>query len=367
MPTAAPSILPAPTTSDDTLMNNALKPWQGLQVWDGRNAANGDDWIVKLSAQEIDEIQAAVESSNNSDKPIGELTRRDFPFDQLGERLLAVKRDLLSGKGFTLLQGLPASEWSDEQLVRAYWGIGTWLGDAVSQNAKAHLLGHVIDQRTTNSDSTRIYQTSRAQPFHSDSCDIVGLLCLRAAKQGGQSSIASSAAIHNELLHSNPNALWQLYGSFQCDRYGEIPAGKLPYYSVNIFNSIDEQLVCCGMDPDIRSAQRLDEVAPLTMAQSDALNQFQQTARKLSLRMFLQRGDIQLVNNLIVVHAREQFDDHEALDKRRYLVRLWLSSTEGRRLPDFLKERWGNIDVGSLRGGIHVPGSTPVVHLDPNQ
>ena len=346
---------------------NQPQRWAGPQVWDGKSIGSNDKWIAQLSDHDVDELHAAVKGCKQSGKPIGNLTRSDFAFKSFGERLLALKEDILNGKGFTLLQGLADSQWSDEDLVRAYLGIGTWIGDPVSQNAKAHLLGHVIDQRALHSGDTRIYQTKQAQPFHSDSCDIVGLLCLRTAKKGGESSIASSAAIHNRLLDTHPDALQQLYSTFQCDRYGEIPEGKLPYYAVQVFNNIDEQLICCGMDPDIRSAQRLNNVTQLSAVQLSALDQFQETARKLSLRMSLQRGDIQLVNNLVAVHAREQYVDHDDLDKRRYLVRLWLSSANGRRLPEFLRERWGNIDVGSLRGGIRVPGATPVVHLDPNQ
>ena len=346
------------------MSNTIATPWTGSQVWANDSFTSNDDWIVELTTQEITEIYDAVQASIQSNKPIGNLTSADFKFDHLGPKLTVIKNDILNGKGFTLLKGLPAADWSDEELVRAYWGIGTWIGDAVSQNANAHLLGHVIDQRGVNSGSTRIYQTNRAQPFHSDSCDIVGLLCLRSSKQGGESSIASSAAIHNHLLETSPESLQLLYNTFYCDRYGEIPEGKLPYYAVNVFNRIDEQLVCCGMDPDIRSAQRLADVQPLTPAQLTALDNFQQAARKLCLRMSLERGDIQLVNNLVAVHAREAFVDHENINKRRYLIRLWLSSATGRRLPEFLRERWGNIDVGSVRGGIKVPGAVPVAQMN---
>jgi len=308
-------------------MNNSIAKWTGPQVWNSESFSSDKDWIVQLTERDIEEIHIAVNASIQTNTPIGDLTRENFEFNHFGETLLQLQNELLHGKGFTLLRGLPA-------------------GDAVSQNAEGHLLGHVIDQRAVQSGETRIYQTNRAQPFHSDSCDIVGLLCLRQAKQGGESSIASSAAIHNHLLNVHPESLKQLYQSFQCDRYGEIPEGKLPSYSVNVFNNIDEQLVCCGMDPDIRSAQRLDEVDELTQAQLAALDNFQVSARENCLRMSLQRGDIQLVNNLIAVHARESFVDHDDIDQRRYLIRLWLSAAKGRRLPDFLKERWGNILTG---------------------
>jgi len=340
--------------------------WTGPMVWDGKILEQKDNWITLLTENDLTEIHTAVEASKSSNKPIGNLTQQDFDFNTFGQRLLTIRDEVLNGKGFAIIRGLPNSCWSDEDLIRAYWGIGTWLGDPVSQNAKAHLLGHIIDQRSELSGDTRIYQTNQAQPFHSDSCDIVGLLCLRAARQGGASSIASSSAIHNHLLDIEPKLLETLYGTFECDRYGEIPAGKLPYYTINLFNDIDGKIVCCGMDPDIRSAQRHSEVQPLSKDQIRALAAFQEAAKALSLNMTLGRGDIQFVNNHTVTHAREQFEDYEELDKRRYLVRLWLSSPLGRTLPEFMRERWGNIKVGCVRGGIKVPGASPAVHLDPN-
>lgn len=336
-------------------------------VWDGRDTDKNDDWIARLDNTDIASIRTAVEVTKSSNTPVGALTRDDFGFGNFGNKLLWIRDEILSGAGYSLVRGLNESNsWSNEDLIRAYWGIGCWLGDAVSQNAKAHLLGHVIDQRINKASGTRIYQTNQAQPFHSDSCDIVGLLCLRVAQYGGASSIASSSAIHNDLLDNNPQALDTLYGNFQCDRYGEIPEGKHAHYSVRVFNEVNHQLVCCGMDPDIRSAQRLDDVQPLSDAQSNALDAFQATARKLALNMSLQRGDMQFVNNHIVVHARSEFQDYEEPDRRRYLIRLWLSSRQGRTLPEFLAERWGNIEPGTIRGGISVPGSTPAVHLNPD-
>lgn len=336
-------------------------------VWEGESVGVSDEWLTTLSRTDIACVRQAVEESRQSDLPLAKLTRRHFNFGRFGDRLLTLREHILNGCGFAILRGLPAEKWSDEDLIRAYWGIGTYIGDPVSQNAAGHLLGHVIDQRRAMTADTRIYQTSRAQPFHSDSCDIVGLLCLRAAKSGGGSAIASAAAIHNYLLDNDPAALESLYDEFQCDRYGEIPAGKSPYYPVCVFNVVAGALVCCGMDPDIRSAQRFDEVGQLSSAQRHALDSFQHAARSLALKMTLQRGDIQLANNLTVVHARESFVDHASRASRRYMVRLWLSSPLGRQLPAFLSERWGTIDVGSVRGGIIVPGTTPVANLNPDR
>ena len=334
-------------------------------VWDGRELSLTEDWIFRFDHHDILEIEDAVEASKKSSKQLGDLTQDDFPFNTLGKKLATLRNEVLDGRGFAVIRGLGAKHWNNEDLIRAYWGIGTWFGQSVSQNSQGHLLGHVIDQRSAPYPGKRVYQTNQAQPFHSDSCDIVGLLCLRQAKSGGASAIASSALIHNALLDQDHNTLEQLYGCFQCDRYNEIPEGKDCYYPVQIFNEIDHRLVCCGMDPDIRSAQRLSEVDRLTAGQLNAINAFQNMAKKYALEMTLERGDIQLVNNLTIVHARDEFEDEDALNKRRYLIRLWLSSPMGRRLPEFLVQRWGNIKVGSIRGGIIVPGATPTVHLCP--
>ena len=337
-------------------------PWTGKTVWDKDSFSHDDQWLVTLTPDDIANIYSGIQPSLCTSKPLEELAQADFNFAGFGQRLLDLRANILNGSGFAVLRGLP-EDWNDKQLIHTYWGVGRWLGEAVSQNAQGDLLGHVIDRRSSPEAGIRIYQTNQAQPFHSDSCDIVGLLCLRSAKEGGASSIASSTAIFNNLLSTNTEALHTLHEEFQCDRYGEIPEGKQPFYSVRVFNRIEDNCICCGMDPDIRSAQRLDSVKPLTDKQTDALNSFQSAAQALALNMSLRRGDIQLINNHVVVHAREQFQDHESLEKRRYLVRLWLSAPDGRTLPAFMKERWGNIEVGTLRGGIKVPGVTPSVTL----
>jgi len=339
--------------------------WSGEFVWDGRQLLRNTQWIENLDSGDIAELSAAIETLIRDQKQISSLSRTDLDFQRLGKRLERIEHSILSGRGFTLIKGLPAQQWTDEQLTLAYWLIGIFLGTPVSQNADGHLLGHVINTSPEVEAGTRIYRTNRAQPFHSDSCDIVGLLCLQTARTGGESSVASSGAIYNHLLETQPETIQTLHGEFHCDRYGEIPAGKQPSYKVRIFNKLDGQLVCCGMDPDIRSAQRLDEVPDLETQQTRALDSFQQSASELALNMHLERGDIQLVNNHVVVHARTAFEDYDARERRRHLVRLWLSSDKGRRLPEFLEERWGNIEPGSKRGGIFVDGVSPTVPMMP--
>jgi len=114
-----------------------------------------------------------------------------------------------------------------------YYGMGTYMGDAVAQNAKGHVLGHVKDIGGDPSDpATRIYTTSAAQPYHVDSCDVVGLLCLQQAKAGGHSSFASSSTVYNEILQSHPRLAATLVQDFFQDRKGEVPSGQDPWFTV---------------------------------------------------------------------------------------------------------------------------------------
>ncbi|XXX47508.1 hypothetical protein WME76_06960 [Sorangium sp. So ce119] len=91
-----------------------------------------------------------------------------------------------SGRGFALLRGL-RGRWLDgpdrldvRAAAIAFLGIGSHLGSARSQNARGHVLGHVKDLGLSSQDpSVRIYQTRERQTFHTDSCDVVALLCGR--------------------------------------------------------------------------------------------------------------------------------------------------------------------------------------------
>lgn len=342
-----------------------LLPWSGPGLWTGAELVHDSTLITTLSDQHVVEIDAAVEQTKARGLAIEDISQTDFPLPEFGMVLQDLLDELLNGRGFALIRGLPVERLSRDSVARAYWGIGTWLGDAVSQNAEGHLLGHVTDLRVQEQPGRRVYQTTQRQPFHSDSCDIVGLLCLRPAKSGGLSSIASAASVHNHLLEHHPQHLRTLYGTFHCDRFGEVPAGKDATYPVSIFDRYGGYLTCCGMDPDIRSAQRLPQVPRLTAAQQAALDTMQEVAQDLGFGMALRPGDIQLLHNHTVLHARTDFEDHPEPEKRRHLLRLWLSARSGRPLPGFLAERWGTVSVGAIRGGILVPGATPCVPLAP--
>ena len=194
------------TLNTNQLLKCPLKQIHGPSAWYGDSVKKSNDWIISLSIAEIDEMENAIEKSKSIE--IKNITQSDFQLPSLGPKLRKLLIELLSGRGFVLIRGLPVKNYTIEDTARAYWGIGRHLGTPRSQNANGDLLGHVIDlSRSFHDPNARIYQTSARQNYHCDSTDIVGLLCLEKAMTGGASSIVSSVTLFNEILKKRPELI----------------------------------------------------------------------------------------------------------------------------------------------------------------
>ena len=332
-------------------------------AWRGREMVAQDVWEYRLTEAEVAEVDAAVAAI---DRPLIEVDREAFPLPTLGPKLAGLRRELLDGRGFFLLRGLPVRRMSREEAVAAFWGIGAHFGSARSQNAKGHLMGHVKDMGLHSSDpSVRVYQTRERQLFHTDSVDIVALMCLQPARSGGLSSIVSSVAVHNEMAQSRPDLAAELYEPFFVDRRGEVPEGMKPWFTLPVFNRVDGELTTIYTRRYIESARRFEEVPALTPKQVEALDLFDSLCNsdEFRLDMAFEAGDMQFLCNHVILHDRTAFEDWPEPERRRHLLRLWLCPPEGRRLPEAFAARYGSIRAGD-RGGIVVKDAVPVVPLE---
>lgn len=339
---------------------------EGPSAWIGAELAKRpDEWTWTLSAQEVGEIEAAVAGVSGRD--IATITRADFPLPTMGPKLDRLREEILNGRGFALLRGLPVEGRPIAESAAAYWGIGTYLGHARSQNAKGHVLGHVRDMGLATTDpKVRIYQTTERQNFHTDSCDIVGLLCLKTARTGGLSSITSSMSIHNAMARTRPDLLARLFQAFATDRRGEVPEGKLPWFDIPVFNEYAGYLSVIYAPHYVRSSQRFPEARRLSAEDLEALDMFDRMAEDTTLRldMELRPGDMQFVHNHTILHDRTAFEDWPEPERKRHLLRLWLASPGARPLPDVYAERYGSVTIGD-RGGIICPGTRLHAPLEP--
>jgi hypothetical protein len=252
------------------------------------------------------------------------------------------------------------------QAAIAFLAIGVHLGNLRMQNAQGHILGHVRDLGMSSQDpNTRIYQTRERQTHHTDSCDVVALLCLRPAKKGGLSSLVSSTTIFNEMRRRRPDLLKVLMEPIETDRRGEVPEGCKPYFTIPVFNYHEGLVSAIYQRQYIESARRFPGVPPLTAIQIEALDLLDQLANDpaLNLTMEFEPGDIQLVHNHTILHDRTAFEDYPEPERKRHLLRLWLAPPNARPLPQVFAERYGSTTPGH-RGGVTVPGATPTIPLD---
>ncbi len=312
-------------------------------AWRGVDFANDDSWIYRLSQAEIDDLDGALGRVTEAELPPLEFTRDAFPLPVFGAGLAGILEELENGRGFALLRGIPVERYDEPSLYRLYWGIAVHLGDMISQNAKGDLIGRVEDQGVDIlSVNARGYTTNAELHPHNDSSDIVGLLCVRRAKEGGESMIASAMAIYNEILAQHPEYLHALYDGFHYDVRGEGVTGQSNEVTRNrvpVFSYFDGRLSC-------RFNKRAIETAatkmgqPLTALEQAAIDTVARLTLDPAMRhdMSFQPGDMQLLNNHMVLHARNGFADWPERERRRLLLRLWVNRREGegRQLaPDF--------------------------------
>jgi len=339
----------------------------GPSAWRGEDLARSEAWLLRLDDGDIAELDAALAGVEASGCELIEVGRDRFPLPGLGRKLAAMREEILHGRGFALVRGLPIQRLGTRQAAIMYWGIGTHLGKAVSQNAHGHLLGHVIDIGCDENDpNARIYQTNARQYFHADSCDIVGLLCLRKARTGGESTIVSSVTLFNEMFARAPDLLDELFQPFHIDRRGEVPEGANPWYEVPVFNWYEDELTTYYVRRYIVSARRFAEVPALTDRQIAAFDAFDVICDDpaIHLSMAFEPGDMQFLHNHQILHDRNGYTDFDDPARRRHLLRLWLCPSDGRALPPAYRQRWGSITIGD-RGGIRVPGQKLVAPLEP--
>lgn len=299
--------------------------------------------VYQLTPQDLQELDAALGRSVAGGRNPASIGRAQFPLAELATSLKEIRLQLEEGSGFYVVRGIPVERYGARELEILLCGIGAHLGRVMPQNADGDLLNHV---RAAPGEPTRGYESGSALPFHSDSCDIVGLLCLRAAESGGESSIASAYAVHNALVHRRPDLLRTLCQPFYIDRHGERPPGAPPYYATPVFMWHEGRLFSRFNPGYLWSAQRYPETPRLTRQQVDAIEIFERLCRSdpFRLDMSLSPGELQLLNNNRLVHSRSAYADYPDPARRRHLLRIWLFTSEVDQVPGPMRERYRDME-----------------------
>jgi len=301
---------------------------------------------------------------------LGFVARDNFPLPTLGVKLREFAQELYSGRGFFVLRTIPIDDYSREELAIIFagkpWlrtlkillkilliqllaplpGISAHVGSARGkQDGTGAVLAHIKDLTISHAhEKGGTGHTADKQVFHTDVGDLIALMALEIAQEGGTSRISSGARVYNELAATRPDLIHTLSESWPWKNFWGNPGYTMRpvlyyedghviiQYSRRNFTGYGKQ-------------QRLSHIPPITEAQAEALDAVHFLAEKYSLGLNFQKGDIQYINSLGLLHARDAFKDseqhtlvllqaeqtcvtHFLFTHRRHLIRLWLRDDE---------------------------------------
>ncbi|KAK2608124.1 hypothetical protein N8I77_006757 [Diaporthe amygdali] len=320
-------------------------------------------YIVNLSQSEVAEIETARETFKATEAQIYDVSAETFPLPTVGPRLEAIARNLHEGTGFALLHGLDPAKYSNEDNITLFLGLGSHIGSQRgAQNKNRNMISHITDAKEWQNvppEKRHGIHTNSALPFHTDmGCEILVLQYRRIAAEGGATSLASAAAIYNDLL-KQPEILKTLEAAEWPVQLGANPLRMatmplLAHYQGHVIISADPGRL--GLHP--ATAEKRSEGCYLTELQLRALKVLNDLAEKHAVSIPAQAGDILFINNLSMLHKRDSYvdaDDKVAEEGspamvrngieentlRRWLTRLWLRNESlSWEIPEDMKIPW---------------------------
>jgi len=306
------------------------QPIRHYSAWTGPQMRADKSWIVHWPREVIAELESAAAHVQAIGKTAPSFRKADFPLPTTSRLLDEVMCDVASGRGFVLLRGLPVARYDDRTVRDIFWGLGCHWGMAVTQNVAGDAIAVITDQGLdANKPGVKPSMTNAEQRPHSDPADVVALLCVRGAAEGGLSRIASSMTIYNRLLGERPEDLDCLYRGFHHDLRGdesaEAPFGCTPV-PIPVYRWYGGMLSCVFNASSAKTAEkRMGK--PIPEREMAVLEQIVELAQsdELRLDMVFEPGDIQLLNNHTIVHWRTGYKDHSEPERKRRLYRLWLN------------------------------------------
>ncbi|KDR81867.1 hypothetical protein GALMADRAFT_59372 [Galerina marginata CBS 339.88] len=313
------------------------KQVDGPIVWEGKDWKTEDQWVYRLNLEELKEIDDALRYFMSLNLGMGYVGRDNFPLPTLSQKLRGLANELYSGRGFFVLRTIPIDDYSRADLAIIYAGISSHVGSARGkQDGTGAVLAHIKDLTVSHASEkggigNSAYTTDK-QVFHTDVGDLIGLMALEVAAEGGTSRISSAGRVYNALASTRPDLVHTLSEPWPLDSFGgdpgyttrpvlyfepeegkDAPGHVIIQYSRRHFTGYGKQI-------------RSPNIPPITEAQAEALDAVHFLAEEYSLGLNFQKGDIQYINSLGLLHARDAFKDNE--EHTRHLLRLWLRNDE---------------------------------------
>jgi hypothetical protein len=303
-------------------------------AWRGDRLMEGQDWIYQFSDPQLRELEAIGVAFMADDPDLRTVTAEDYPLSACAKAVEEWRREVDYGRGFILVRGLRSEFYSDALSAAIYYVLGLHMGDPIRLNEMGDLMDHVYaTSDKTMDDPTALSSKVRDKlVFHSDSSDLVSLFCLRPAKEGGASCLVSGAEIYNEILRRRPDLAPLLLEPFHFDWKRQDHEAPANTYTSPIVSLEEGVFSMYAGSLYILTAQDYPGVPRLSADQIEVLRLFDEITYEpgMAIEMDFRPGDIQWLSNYAALHARTSFADWPEPQRRRHLLRLWLSS-KGKR------------------------------------
>ena len=306
------------------------------RAW-ARGALSPSDWLVPLPAGAVEELEAVVQSLRREPLPTLLLSPAQFALTHCREVMAAVGRQLFDGIGLAVLDRIPVERFSVDENRALGWLLGSLLARLVAQKWDGTMLYDVRDTGKSLTYGVRRSVTNLDLQFHTDAPwlakppELVGLLCLHRAPEGGVSRFVSLVTVHDLLAQRQPALLQRLYAPVPWDRQAEHAPDDPKVTWQPVFESAPGGLRCRYNHTLVENAAELTGT-PLDPAGRDALAAASDIMNAPAhwVEFTIEQGQLQYLNNLMFAHSRTPFRDAADPDRKRHLIRLW-NRDEGRQ------------------------------------
>lgn len=284
--------------------------------------------FVKISEGCAAEIARLAADLRNNPHPIEALRPEDFDLPACRSMMAEVKRELVEGVGFAVIDRLDIEAIGRDQARAVYWLLCAMVERPVAQKWNGAMYYDVADRgkrsmRAVNTRDEIVYHTDNS--FNVCPPNYVGLLCLQKAKSGGMSKIVNFAAAHNEMRRRHPELLARAYLPYVFDRQHEHAPDEERIIRRPIFENHDGRMVGRVSSFHIRTGHALagEPLDPEGEAAMEAIESIM-NEDGMAHEFWFEQGQIQIIDNRRLGHKRTAFEDWDEPEKKRCLMRLWL-------------------------------------------
>ena len=323
--------------------------------WKTSDLKNKTDWIFQITDKEKKQLHDLIQSIYEKDKNLFDYSPNEFDFGSSWSTIEKALAEALHGRGLAIVRGLPRNDLSHEEFRLLSWGIGLRAGVARPQGLASQYIAAVRDVGTNyRAANGRGYSSNAKLDFHVDGADLTTLTCYNKAKSGGQSMISSGVTAQSHLIKERPDLAETAKEYFYFSRQSEQADDETPFYGQPLFEEENGQLFCKWNRNRVQSAQNLEGVPKLSATQRETMDVLDEILRRpeLMYTMYLEPGDMQILNNYTMFHSRTDYIDFDKESEKRCLYRLWLAPPDSIKMPESWRDFYRSVEPATVRGGI---------------